>query len=224
MTKNRIMIVEDDLISAAYLKKLCRSEGFDVCAMADNAVDALELVKEEHPDLILMDIMIKGSQSGCELSMNIRTFDKEVAIIFLSAYSSDEMIEYALDAQAYSYLLKPYRDVEIVSTIKMALKQHKKKSKQEDEVIACKNGYSYLVNERKIMYYKEEIILTGKVLELFELMVKHRGSAVSYEQISFALWDEEQNMNTLRAIIHRLKTQLADLELHSVSKIGYVLY
>jgi DNA-binding response OmpR family regulator len=221
---NKIMIVEDDLISAAYLKKLCIENGFEVCAMADNAKEALVLVKEYQPHLILMDIMIKGAISGCELSMQIRTFDKEVEIIFLTAYSSDEMIEYALDARAYSYLLKPYRDIEIVSTIKMALKQKRKIVEEENPAITCKNGYSYLTETSKLLHYHDEVILTGKVKELFELLVLNRGTAVSYEQISMTLWNEEQNMNTLRAIVHRLKTQLSDLELHSVSKTGYVLY
>ena len=224
MTNNKIMIVEDDLISAAYLKKLCKENGFAVCAMCDNAKDALVLVKEHQPSLILMDIMIKGAISGCELSMQIRTFDKEVEIIFLTAYSSEEMIEYALDARAYSYLLKPYRDIEIVSTIKMALKQKRKIVEEEELNIVCKNGYSYLPTSSKLLYYSNEVLLSGKVKKLFELLVLNRGSAVSYEQISMTLWNEEQNMNTLRAIVHRLKTQLNDLEVHAVSKIGYVLY
>jgi len=225
MLKSKIMIVEDDLISAAYLKKLCQEQGFEVCAMSDNAKDALELVREERPNIILMDIMIKGAVSGCELSMQIRTFDKEVEIIFLTAYSSDEMIEYALDSRAYSFLLKPYRDIEIISTIKMALKQKRKLVEEEEEQsIVCKSGYSYVVSSRKVFHYGEEVMLSGKVKALFELLVKNRGSSVSYEQISYALWEEEQNMNTLRAIIHRLKTQLTDLELHTVSKTGYVLY
>jgi len=224
MKNNKIMIVEDDLISAAYLKKLCKENDFEVCAMADNAKEALVLVKEHNPNLILMDIMIKGSVSGCELSMKIRSFDKEVEIIFLTAYSSDEMIEYALDAKAYSYLLKPYRDIEIVSTIKMALKQKRKIIEEEESRIVCKNGYSYLIETSKLLHYSDEVMLSGKVKELLELLVINRGSAVSYEQISMRLWNEEQNMNTLRAIVYRLKTQLRDLELHAVSKIGYVLY
>jgi len=224
MSKSKIMIVEDDLISAAYLKKLCIENDFEVCAMSDNAKDALVLVREEKPNLILMDIMIKGPLSGCELALQVRTFNQEVEIIFLTAYSSDEMIDYALDTRAYSYLLKPYRDVEIVSTIKMALKQKKRSAEELDQTIVCKSGYSYDPRSSKVFHYGDEIILSGKVKELFELLAKHRGSAVSYEQISHALWSEAQNMNTLRAIIHRLKTQLADLELHAVSKTGYVLY
>ena len=224
MNNNKIMIVEDDLISAAYLKKLCSEHGFEVCAMADNAKEALPLVKSSQPNLILMDIMIKGAVSGCELAMQIRGFDKEVEIIFLTAYSSEEMIEYALDARAYSYLLKPYRDIEIVSTIKMALKQKRKIVEEEVPTVVCKNGYSYLTDSSKLLHYGEEVILSGKVKELLDLLVLNRGTAVSYAQISMNLWNEEQNMNTLRAIVHRLKTQLNDLDLHSVSKIGYVLY
>ena len=224
MKNNKILVVEDDLISAAFLKKLCTREGFEVCGIADNAPDAVKIIRAEKPNLILMDIMIKGPISGCELAMEVRGFDKEVIIIFISAYSSDEMIEYALDSKAYSYLLKPYRDVEIISTIKLALKEEAFKDNTRVEIIECKNGYSYDDGLEKIYHYGKEIFLTQKLSMLFGLLAKNRGASVSYEQIENLLWGERKSINTVRAIAHRLKQELTDLELHSVSKVGYVLY
>ena len=117
MINKNILIVEDDLIAGEYLTELLVDSGFNVYPVIDNAKEALAFIKDKKPDLILMDIMIKGNISGCELSMMVRSFNKAVLIIFLTAYSEEEMIAYALNAKAYSYLLKPYRDIELFSKL-----------------------------------------------------------------------------------------------------------
>jgi len=224
MKNSKIMIVEDDLIASAYLQKLLKKHNFTIAHTADNADDALRLCKEEEPTLILMDIMIKGPLSGCDLAIKIRAFNKDVIIIFLTAFSNEEMIESALDAKAYSYLLKPYRDIEIISTIKMALKENI--IKDNNSLIICKNGYTFNTSLNQFSYNDEEVILSEKLFLLIKTLAKSRGSSVTYEQIASVIWggSEEINLNTLRALIHRVKTQLPDLDLHKVNKIGYVLY
>jgi len=218
-----ILIVEDDLIASFYLKKMLIDNDLTVCGLADNSVDAIKICKEKKPSLILMDIMIKGNMSGCDLAMKIRGFDKDVLIIFLTAYSTSEMIEYALDSKAYSYLLKPYRDIEILSTVKMALKEYKKNTNENNKVIA-RNGFVFDTQEKKLYQYHKEVFLSDKLRILIEVLFRNKASSVSYEQISFAIWNENKNINTLRAIIFRLKNQLPDLDLNIVNKVGYVLY
>jgi two-component system response regulator len=226
MKSVKILIVEDDLIAGAYLEKICTDEGFFVCASCDNGIDTLEACKKYKPTVILMDIMIKGSMSGCDLAMQIRGFNKEVIIIFITAYTSDEMVEYALDAHAYSYLLKPYRDIEILSTIKMSLRDKKAplENKETSQYIFCKHDFKYDVKNHKFYQGEYEIPLSTKLLLLVELLSKYKGTSVSYEQINHALWGEMQNINTLRAVVHRLKHKVPELELHTVSKGGYILY
>ena len=221
-----ILIVEDDLVSAEYLRTICTDGGLHVYDAVDNAKDALSICKSKKPTLILMDIMIKGPISGCELAMQIRAFDLDVIIIFITAYTSEEMIDYALDANAYSYLLKPYRDVEIISTIKMSLRDSRKNTVtvEKNHIIHCKNGFHFDTNKDKLYRHHQEVLLSKKLVHLVKLLTKHRGSSVSYRQINNALWNEEKSINTLRAIIHRLKQQLPELDLHTVSKSGYVLY
>ena len=224
MENKNIMIVEDDLIASAYLEKLLNKNSFSISHTADNADDALRLCREKMPALILMDIMIKGPLSGCDLAMKIRTFDTDVIIIFLTAYSNEEMLEAALDAKAYSHLLKPYRDIEIISTIKMALKE--RREPQKSSLVVCKNGYIFDTQKNKLLYNDKELLLSEKLLALVKILIKNRGSAVSYEQIGAEIWKtaDDININTLRALIHRLKTQLPNIDLHKVNKIGYVLY
>jgi len=224
VSKINILIVEDDYISAEYLKKLLLENKLDVIDNVDNAKDALSICKNNTINLILMDIMIKGNISGCELALTLRQLKHTMPIIFLSAYSSEQMIEYALCANAYSYLLKPYRDTEIISTIKMALQLKSKSNKEDDTKILLKNNYLVDVKKEKIYKQSQEIFLSEKLLKLIILLAKNRGSSISNEQISLSVWGNIQNINTIRALIHRLKRKLPDLDIHNINKNGYVIY
>jgi len=222
MSKANILIVEDDLISANYLKKLLHINNFNVVDIVDNASDAISAFKEHKPDVILMDIMLYGPTSGCELALEIRRFDLHVIIIFLSAHSDEKMIDYALSANAYSYLLKPYRDNDILSTIKMAL--HLKKEPHKQDNIALKNGYEYALKSKTLSQNTLEIPLSNKLSQLIHLLVRNRGYSVSNEQIASVLSQRDYSINNIRSIIHRLKVKYPDLEIHSISKKGYVIY
>jgi len=221
--KHNILIVEDDLLSASYLKKLCNEHGFTVTDIVSNAKDALRVIKKSTIDLILMDIMIEGPLSGCELAMHIRSFNKEVIIVFLTAYTSEEMISYALDVKAYSYLIKPYRDVEIISTVRMALHDHSTTYKTTQEhIIECKNGFKLDTRTKQIYHHSQELFLSTKLHTLLVILMRHRGTSLSYEQIAHEI--DYPHINTLRSSIHRLKMKLPSLDLHAVPKVGYVLY
>jgi len=222
--KHNILIVEDDLISASYLKKICVQNDLSVIKIVSHAEEALNILKNKEVSLILMDIMIEGSVSGCELAMQIRSFNQNVVIIFITAYTSDEMIQYALDSKAYSYLLKPYRDVEIISTIQMALNIRTSQTVKKNNFIECKNGFKLDIKTHKIYHHSQELFLSKKVHMLLQLLIQNKGACVSYEEMTETIYNGIHNINTLRSNIHRLKEKLPDLELHSVSKTGYVLY
>jgi len=222
--KHNILIVEDDLISAHYLKKICVENDLSVIKIVSHAEEALNVLKNQEVSLVLMDIMIEGSISGCELAMQIRSFNQNVVIIFLTAYTSDEMIQYALDAKAHSYLLKPYRDVEIISTIQMALNLKTSRPMKSNSFIECRNGFTLDVKTHKIYHNSQELFLSKKMHLLIQLLMQNKGACVSYEEMSEIIYNGDQNINTLRSNIYRLKERLPDLDLHSISKTGYVLY
>ena len=121
MNSNKsILIVEDELISAEYLKEMLENDGYRVLNIVDSAEEAISQYKSINPDLVLMDIMLKGNISGSEAALKIKQYNSEAKIIFLTAYATDEMLNYAVEAEAYGYLMKPYREKEILATIKLA--------------------------------------------------------------------------------------------------------
>jgi DNA-binding response OmpR family regulator len=219
---SNILIVEDEHISAQYLKKILEENNLKVCAIEDNAEDALQATKKLNPDLLLLDIMLYGQTSGCELALEIREFNNEIIIIFLSAYADDEMLEYALNVDAYSYLLKPYRDQEIITTIKMALQQHR--SEKHFHSISLKNRYTYHITEARLLKKDVDTMLNGKRLELIAILAQKRAQAISLEEIAHKLYGDNFSINTLRSLVHRIKQNFPDLQIHNVPKKGYVLY
>lgn len=118
MIKKKILIVEDEPLFSNYLKNLLLQENYEVVGIVERGLDAISFARMCQPDLILMDVMLKGSMSGSEAAVEIHQRDKSIKIIFLTAYAEAEMIEYAVNAEVMAYLLKPYRDNEILATIK----------------------------------------------------------------------------------------------------------
>ena len=111
-------VVEDDAIIALDLKRRIQKLGYKMVMSAAGAEDALKLAEHEHPDLVLMDIRIKGEKDGVDTALLLRKkFD--IPVIFVTAYSDEDMRRRADEASPLGYLVKPVRD----SDLKVALSQ-----------------------------------------------------------------------------------------------------
>jgi DNA-binding response OmpR family regulator len=219
--QKKILIVEDDLISAEYLKELLTKEKYHIGEIVDNAIDAQKEANIFKPDLILMDIVLKGAISGSEAAIKIHQNNPNIKIIFLTAHSEKEMIDYAIDAKAMAYLLKPYRDNEILATIKLLFAQSKNSKKVEAENIILKNGYSYNMKVHRLFKNNQEVLLGKKTLKLIEILVKNKNISVSNEQICTYIWGEQKNGKTLRSLIHRVRSTIDPNLIENINGLGY---
>jgi two-component system, response regulator PdtaR len=134
MSNASIMLVEDEMIVAADVKNRLENMGYDVSGIIDTGEEAVEKAGELKPNLILMDIVLKGEMDGIEAAQNIRvTYD--IPIIYLTAYSDEKTLERAKVTEPFGYVLKPFEDREIQSAIEMALYKHKmdQKLKESEE-------------------------------------------------------------------------------------------
>ncbi|MHC1742547.1 MAG: PAS domain S-box protein [Syntrophobacteraceae bacterium] len=119
----RILIVEDEAVVALDIEERLIGLG---CAIAGHAVSggkALELAEALSPDLVLMDIRLKGDMDGIATAMEMRLRFR-LPVVFLTAYSEDRTLQRAKTAEPFGYLLKPFNDRELKSTIEMALHKH----------------------------------------------------------------------------------------------------
>ena len=123
MTSARILIVEDENIVTMELKARLQALGHSIAAVASSGEEAIARAAETRPDLALMDIRLKGSIDGVEAAEQIRTlFD--VPVVFLTAYSDDATLERVKATEPFGYLVKPFEERELHSTIDMALYKH----------------------------------------------------------------------------------------------------
>ena len=219
--KKKILIVEDELVSAEYLKELLVDQNYDVVDIVDNGLKAIELSKTLKPDLILMDIILQGSMSGCEAALQIHNNNKNIKFIFLTAYSEQEMIDYAMDAGASAYLTKPYRENEILATTQLLLAYKATKPILEQENIPLKNGYSFNTKQHRLFKEDKEIHLGKKPLKLIEILVKNKNVSVSNEQICTYIWGENKNDKTLRSLIYRIRTAISHDMIQNINGLGY---
>ncbi|MEA5427963.1 response regulator [Arcicella lustrica] len=118
--KIRILIVEDEGIVALELQESLEQEGFEVVAVADNAIDAIAIIKKEDIDLILLDIHIKGELDGIQTAIRINQL-KNLPIIYLTAYADSETFERAKATKPSAYLIKPFRINDLRRAIDLAL-------------------------------------------------------------------------------------------------------
>ena len=122
-----ILIVEDELLIAKNTAKKLNTFGYNVMKIVSTGQAAIDFVANEKPDLILMDIAIKGEIDGIETASQIKGVC-DVPIIFTTAYTNEETLDRAAETCCYGYLIKPYKDKELQATVKMTLSKHLEQS------------------------------------------------------------------------------------------------
>ena len=138
--KINILIVEDELLIAKNLSQKLEKLGYRIAGIVSSGADAIQRSEELKPDLILMDIVIKGEIDGIETAAIInQKFD--IPIIYTTAYADDETLQRAENTGSYGYLLKPFKERELHATIKIALSKHQEavKMKKNIAVAAAKS-------------------------------------------------------------------------------------
>jgi CheY-like chemotaxis protein len=123
----RILVVEDEAITALDLKQQLLSMGHDVVGVVDNAAGAVKAAAELKPCLVLMDVRLAGDIDGITAASAIRGYDN-IPVVFLTAHADATTLERALKAGPFGYILKPFQHHELKACIEVALYKHSKES------------------------------------------------------------------------------------------------
>jgi two-component system, cell cycle sensor histidine kinase and response regulator CckA len=121
--KPRILVVEDERIVAAGLRKRLLQLGYEVPAMAHSGEDAVRTVREILPELVLMDIQLEGEMDGVQAAAEMRRLG--VPVVYLTAYSNSQILDRAKATEPYGYILKPFEERELHVVIETALYKHR---------------------------------------------------------------------------------------------------
>ncbi len=120
MNGTSILIVEDEAVVALEMKNNLEAMGYKVAGRADNGPHAIELSQQLNPDIVLMDIRLKGPMDGIDAAFEIRKI-QNTPVVFLTAYAEEEKLQRAKVIMPFGYLLKPVQDRDLKVTIEMAL-------------------------------------------------------------------------------------------------------
>lgn len=149
MNEQKILIVEDESIVAKDLELTLDHLGYEIVGNCDNGEDAYKVALEKKPDLILMDIFIKGQIDGIETASRIKN-ELNVPIVYLTAFSDENTLKRAKETKPHGYLTKPFDEKDLYITIEMVLN----KSKLEHELEMEKQ--KTLVLEQKAREFAEQ--------------------------------------------------------------------
>jgi DNA-binding NarL/FixJ family response regulator len=185
-----ILIVEDELILAKNLAGKLKKCGYEVVGIVDSGIKAIKKASETKPDLILMDIVLKGDMNGIATSQKIQA-DRQIPIIYLSSYSDRSILKQARETNPKGYILKPYNFADLKATINSVLHHHQ----------PIESNLKQISRKAKLATYKIKQIahqnlnlpsISDRDRQLKRENYQHRLSQLSDEdaQIVSSLWQE----------------------------------
>ncbi len=171
ITPARILVVEDGLIMARDIERRLVTMGYAIAGLAASGEDAIRKARESHPDLVLMDVNLKGAIDGVQAAQEIRN-EADIPIVYVTAYSDETTLRRARSTEPFGYVLKPFEERELRTMIEIALYRHAmdrslRESEQRYRAIAeMTPGYAYSVAVRTdgsmaIEWVTDEFGLTG---------------------------------------------------------------
>lgn len=120
MGNPKILVVEDENSVALDIKNRLTKLGYSVTGMASTGESAIKKAEENKPNLVLVDIVLKGEIDGIEAARYIHD-NLDIPIVYLTAYADDDLIERAKHTEPYGYILKPFQNKDLRSNIEIAL-------------------------------------------------------------------------------------------------------
>ncbi len=137
-----ILVVEDESIVRKDIERSLIKLGYNVIAQADNGEKALELARNTKPDIALLDIMLKGEMTGIDTAEALKQ-EMDIPVVYLTAYADEATLGKAKVTEPHGYILKPFKEIDLHTTIEMAIHKHKKEMevRVENELLRSLTNY-----------------------------------------------------------------------------------
>ncbi|EPN1152706.1 response regulator YycF [Listeria innocua] len=217
MAEKKILVVDDEKPIADIVKFNLNKEGFDVYCAYDGD-EALELIEEVQPDLILLDIMLPG-RDGIEVCREVRK-KYDMPIIMVTAKDSEIDKVIGLELGADDYVTKPFSNRELIARVKANLRRHSQVSSnaaEEEENSELEIG-SLIIHPDAYVASKrgETIELTHREFELLHYLAKHMGQVMTREHLLQTVWgyDYFGDVRTVDVTVRRLREKIEDNPSH----------
>ena len=218
----RILVIEDELKTAAYLKKGLEESGYAV-DVANDGPQGLLLAQEEEYDVIVLDVMLPG-MDGWTIVKTLRA-TRTTPVLFLTARDDVDDRVRGLELGADDYLVKPFAFGELLARVRTLARRG---PPRESELIKV-GDLEMDVNRRRVKRGGTRIDLTPREFSLLQLLARRHGEVLSRTQIASYVWDMnfDSDTNVVEVAIRRLRTKIDDdfpvKLIHTVRGVGYVL-
>ena len=203
----KVLVVDDEKLIVKGIRYSLEQDGMEVFCAYDGE-EALELVKEQGFDIILLDVMLP-KLTGFEVCQQIREFSN-VPIIMLTAKGEDMDKILGLDYGADDYMTKPFNILEVKARIKAILRRSSKPAQREDESMLIAKDMKLDREGRRIYIEEREINLTAKEFDMLELLVLNPNKVYSREKLLKLIWGEDYpgDVRTVDVHIRRLREKV----------------
>lgn len=216
---SRILLIEDNDSIILGLEYLFKEEKFEF-EYVKCKKDAINILENEMFDITLIDIGLPDG-SGFEVGKYIKEYRPQLPMIFLTAKDEEKDVVYGLDLGAEDYIIKPFRNRELISRIKNVLRRNGK-----PDIISCK-GISIDTVQRKVFKDDVEVDLTKLEYSICLNLFSNINKLITREEILNDIWDLAGNFvndNTLTVYIKRIREKLGDKSskiIETVRGVGY---
>ncbi len=219
MSEARILIVEDEGIVAKDLSRTLEHLGYGVAGIAATGEDAIEIAEQTNPDLVLMDIVLRGDMDGIEAARRIRE-GVDTTIVFLTAYADDDKLSAAQLVEPFGYIIKPVQDQELRSNIEMALYKHK----MERRLMQREQYYRALIENAPdgIIVVDEEGIVTFVSPSYKRLIHREPEELIGQSIFNIVAHDDQGWTHTMFAELLEMPGSSKRAEVHILHKDGSV--
>jgi len=222
LKNHSILYVEDEPEIQANITEYLESY-FGTVHVASDGKEALTLYYEYHPDVLLLDINLP-SLSGLEVAKEIRTIDQAVKIVMLTAHTEKEKLLTATELKLTKYLIKPIAPKLFKETMELLAQELRH---NPSRFVNLASNCVWNKKQEVLRIDDEPVPLTEKEHRLLKLLLSHKGSMVSYEEIMIHVWedafDKEISLGSIKNLISHLRKKLTLVTINTVYGKGYLL-
>ena len=231
MIKQDILIVEDEILSAKFLKNILNKLGHNIVRCVATGNEALGIFKKEKIDFVFMDLNLEGAMDGILCAKKLNDY-REVPIIYVTGFGKSEIIEEASETNIYGYLIKPFDERDIEAVLSVAIHRvndmlnfkNKHKEVENRAKIDLGNGYVYDLEQRILMLKDNEIRFSKNENRLLDYLCLNSNQHISYGVLIENIWKNKKiSFSAIRDTILRIRKKAPELNIENIVGVGYCL-
>lgn len=226
----KVMLIDDDCGVHTLIKRILEDAGYSYCG-AYGGEEGLEMLSTEHPDLLLLDVMMPG-MNGFDVCKSIREKGRRIPVVFLSAKGDIVDKSIGFKAGGDDYVVKPFSSEELLLRIEAHLRRHKANlayAKATQREGSSKTGNLEIFFNRYEVYLRgKKIDLTAKEFEILALLASNPGQAFTRGQIYEHIWGHDSNVDesSITVFMRKIREKIEDNPsqpkyLLTVWRVGY---